>query len=165
MAIPIKELGGHLVRDSKSNEQFSAQRGLINQLFPYIYEASQRMSSRAISRWLETKDTKLSAATIAKALRNPQPYWREILDDIETAALVYAKAHRTDAMKILEDRALFTDLKKQPPILECSESDPDSLGNALEEYEDAYATIQEDWFSLPETSLKACLAEANIRGD
>ena len=35
---PFKELGAKRVRDSKRNETFSAQRGLINQLVQFITE-------------------------------------------------------------------------------------------------------------------------------
>ena len=40
-----------LVEHAKQAD-FSAQRGLIDELFPAIFQASKRMSLRAISRWL-----------------------------------------------------------------------------------------------------------------
>src|SRR5258708_36095904 len=108
MKIILRELGCHLVEDSKLNEEFSAQRGLINEMFAYVYEASKRMSSRAISRWLNANKVKLSAATIAKALRNPKPYWEEVLEEIEPAALTFARAHKEDPETILESADFFS---------------------------------------------------------
>src|ERR1700722_17524934 len=92
----LTELGEKLVENSLLAEEFSAQRGLINELFPWVYEASKRMSSRAISRWLAEKGVKLSAATVAKALRNPRLYWQELADEIEPAATIFGNAHDLD---------------------------------------------------------------------
>jgi hypothetical protein len=159
----IKEIGLRLVEDSKE-EVFGSRRGVINELFPFIYDASKRMSSRAIGRWLETNSVKLSPSTIAKALREPEPYWQEMLDEIEPAALIYARAHKVDPMEILASYDLCRALKEQPPTLEYSENDQNSLANALDEYETAYATLEQDWFSLPESAIETCLANAEFGG-
>lgn len=48
-------------------------------LFPYIYKASKRMSSRAISRWLkESRGIKFSAASVAKVLREQERHFKKI---------------------------------------------------------------------------------------
>jgi hypothetical protein len=156
---PIKELGAKLVRDSKLNEEFSAQRGLINQLFPFIYEASKRMSCRAICRWMENNGTKLSVATVARALRNPQPYWQDIYDDIEPAALIFAAAHDIDVRALLVDHEMFFNLVHENntfPTLEgrTGTHEPGSV----DEYMDACAKLQEDWFSMPPPMIEVCLA-------
>ena len=64
----VTHIGLKLVGHSKSTE-FSANRGLVIEMFPFIFEASQRMSARAISRFLkEEQGVKLSYVTITKAL-------------------------------------------------------------------------------------------------
>ncbi|MGC9940702.1 MAG: hypothetical protein ABSE48_02645 [Verrucomicrobiota bacterium] len=156
---PIKELGAKLVRDSKLNEEFSAQRGLINQLFPFIYEASKRMSCRAICRWMENNDTKLSVATVARALRNPQPYWQDIYDDVEPAALIFAGAHDIDVRALLADHETFFNLVHENNTFPA----PEERGSehpqfSQEEYMDACAKLQEDWFSMPPPVIEICLA-------
>ena len=50
---------------------FSASGG-VDRLFPFIYQASQRMSARAIAAWLSKEhNVQLSFSTIARALREP----------------------------------------------------------------------------------------------
>lgn len=45
------------------------------------------MSTRALSRWLQdTHNIKLSAVSIAKALRESEKYWEARADSIEQAA-------------------------------------------------------------------------------
>lgn len=60
------------------------------------------MSSRAIGRWLEAKGTKLSAATIARALRHPEPYWQGLADEVEPAARLFSVAYGIEIHDALE---------------------------------------------------------------
>lgn len=159
MKTSLQELGAKLVEESRLNEEFSFQRGLINKLFPFIYEASKRMSCRGISRWLEANGTKLSAATIAKALRNPQSYWQEIYEDIQPAALIFARAHEADPDDILENFDLFFCLKDRPPVIEGKT--PDVLNDLLNEYHAACGKIQQDWFSIPAIAREICLSNVS----
>jgi hypothetical protein len=162
---PIKELGAKLVRDSKLNEEFSAQRGLVNQLFPFIYEASKRMSSRAICRWLEANDTKLSVATVARALREPQPYWQDIYDDIEPAAMIFAKVHELELRALLTDHELFFNLVHDHNTFPTLEGRTGSHSpGSCDEYLDACAKLQEDWFSMPPPMIEVCLANVPDEG-
>jgi hypothetical protein len=83
-------VGLKLVRHSKA-AQFSANRGLVTEMFPFIFEASQRMSARAISRFLkDEQNITLSAVTITKALNNPAKSWNAFFDVIEPSARVIA---------------------------------------------------------------------------
>jgi hypothetical protein len=60
---------------------------LVIELFPFIFEASQRMSARAISRFLlEEQGVKLSAVTITKALNDPKKSWNAFFDTIDPSA-------------------------------------------------------------------------------
>ena len=156
---PIKELGAKLVRDSKLNEEFSAQRGLINQLFPFIYEASKRMSSRAICRWLENNGTKLSISTVTRALRDPQPFWQDIYDDIEPAAQIFAEEHSIDVRALLADHETFFNLIHEHNTYQMSEGrNGDQPQDSYDEYLEACAKLQEDWFSMPPPMIEVCLA-------
>lgn len=70
--LDLTEVGQKLVGHSKSAE-FTATRGLVIELFPFIFEASDRMSARAIGRFLEQEQKiKLSQVTITRALNDPK---------------------------------------------------------------------------------------------
>ncbi|MGH7977112.1 MAG: hypothetical protein ACREC8_10675, partial [Limisphaerales bacterium] len=71
---------------------FTAKRGLVVELFPFIYGASRRMSARAISRFLEKEQQiKLSSVTITKALNDPEKNGNLYFDLIEPHARVWEK--------------------------------------------------------------------------
>jgi hypothetical protein len=95
------DMGLKLVSHSKSTE-FTANRGLVIELFPFIFEASQRMSARAISRFLlEEQGVKLSAVTITKALNDPKKSWNVFFDTIEPYAKEIANWGRMETLKYL----------------------------------------------------------------
>jgi hypothetical protein len=95
------EIGLKLVGHSKATE-FSANRGLVTDLFPFIFEASQRMSARAISRFLlEEQGVKLSAVTITKALNDPKKSWNAFFDAVEPSARVIAKWCKSETLNFL----------------------------------------------------------------
>ncbi len=155
-----KELGAKLVLESKLNVESCMQRSVIFHLFPYIYEAAKRMSTRGIVRWLEANGTKISLATVAKALRAPNQYWQEIYEDIEPAATVVAQAHDLSIRGLLTDQELFFDLihdKNTFPNLQ-AKSGADKSQENCDEYLDACTKLQEDWYCLPQTAIQACLA-------
>jgi hypothetical protein len=157
----LSELGQKLVENSLLAEEFSAQRGLIDELFPYVYEASKRMSSRAISRWLESNGVKLSAATIAKALRKPESYWQELAEEIEPAARMVCKAYGVTAEFLLFDDAAAAELlATKTPCVECTTREFGSV--AYDEIQEARAKLQEDWFTLPQAAKEACLGYADF---
>jgi hypothetical protein len=80
-------VGQKLLAHSKV-AKFTATRGLVVELFPFIYGASERMSARAISRFLEKEQrVKLSSVTITRALNNPKKSWNLFFDAIEPHAL------------------------------------------------------------------------------
>jgi hypothetical protein len=104
------DIGLKLVGHSKSTE-FTANRGLVIELFPFIFEASQRMSARAISRFLmDEQGVKLSAVTITKALNDPKKSWNSFFDIVEPSALVIAKWWRCETLNFLfTGRAKYED--------------------------------------------------------
>lgn len=85
------EIGLSLMKYAHEDAPFSNQRGLVTELLPYILEASNRMSVRAISAWLEKeKNIKLSPATIAKAIREKDKHFEDWFEDIEPYATHFA---------------------------------------------------------------------------
>lgn len=87
----VAEAGQRLLAHSKSAE-FTAKRGLVVELFPFLFGAAQRMSARAISRFLQKEQgIKLSSVTINKALKDPAKNWNLYFDMVEPAARVWAR--------------------------------------------------------------------------
>ena len=154
----IKHLGELLVEDSKI-EEVSA-RGIINELFPFVFEASSRMSSRAISRWLEGKGVKLSAATIAKALRQPKPYWEELFEKVEPAARTFAEAHGVEVEELLLRQELFQGLRDKPPTLEALSHETASERHG--EYKDAEQMLEEEWYALSSKVRETCIVNVEV---
>lgn len=99
--VRLVDVGQKLVGHSKSAE-FTANRGLVVELFPFIFEASERMSARAISRFLqEEQNIRLSAVTITKALNDPKKSWISFFETLQPSATIIAKWHRPASFKYL----------------------------------------------------------------
>lgn len=99
--VNASDVGLKLVGHSRLTE-FTAHRGLVIELFPFVVEASQRMSARAISRFLlEEQGVKLSAVTITKALNDPKRSWNAFFDMIEPSAKVIAEWWKTESLDFL----------------------------------------------------------------
>src|SRR5450631_3766674 len=87
----VAGVGAKLLAHSKSAE-FSARRGLVVELFPFIVGAAERMSARAISQFLEKEQgVKLSGVTINKALNDPAKNWNLFFDLIEPSAHIFVE--------------------------------------------------------------------------
>jgi hypothetical protein len=157
-AVDLIDVGQKLVGHSKETE-FSANRGLVIELFPFIFEASERMSARAISRYLlEEQNIRLSAVTITKALNDRKKSWVSFFDSIERSATVIAKWHRPASFKFLfvsknvyEDRTTAdTDGPIGRAIIRGAKAllQPDRVA--------AEKVLREKWFSIGQaTRLKA----------
>jgi hypothetical protein len=99
--VSLHDIGQKLVGHSKATE-FTATHGLVIELFPFIFEASERMSARAISRFLwDEQKIKLSAVTITRALNDPKKSWLSFFKSIEPSATVVAKWFKPSAYKFL----------------------------------------------------------------
>ena len=99
--VSLIDVGQKLVGHSKSAE-FTANRGLVVELFPFIFEASGRMSARAISRFLlDEQNIRLSGVTITKALNDPKKSWISFFGSVERAAIVTAGWFRPPTFKYL----------------------------------------------------------------
>jgi len=142
----ISEIGTSLV--AHSQEQGISGRGLVTSLFPYIYTASKRMSTRAISSFLQDEHgVKLSAVTIAKALREPEKHALAILDRVEPAARTVAAALDIRPERLLEDADLFDAIRGNSPGI--WPGTHEQTGEALAEYDAARDCLETEWFALP----------------
>lgn len=152
----IREIGSELRRYAEEEAEFSAQRGCIDDLFPYIWSASKRMSTRAISRWLKAAhNIKLSAATIAKSLRETDESWNKFFERVEPSADIVARAHKyesgRDLLKEDLEHGVFNFVVSNPPMVS-GERGYDEYGNAL-------TVLQELWFGvLDDAGREECLA-------
>lgn len=119
----------------------TVKRGVIGSLFPAIFEAAKKMSTRAISQWLrETHNVKVSPAGISKALRHPDKYWQEYWELIEPAARTFERAHGAAMESFLFDDAVYEHFSGPEFHFEDA-GDEDTYGEAR-------ATLEADWFSL-----------------
>ena len=131
-----------------SQEQEISGRGLVSSLFPYIYTASKRMSTRSISAFLQEKHgVKLSAVTIAKALREPERHAMAILERVEPAARIVATALDVSPDNLLEDENCFVAVKDKPPKIPSGRRE--EAEEALAEYAAARDCLETEWFALP----------------
>ena len=105
--IEITNVGSNLLAHSKRAE-FTAMRGLVLDLFPFIFAASQRMSARAISDFLEKEQgVKLSAVTISKAIKEAAKNWNLYFDMIEPAARVFEREDKKPMREFLFKEQIF----------------------------------------------------------
>ncbi len=153
--INLHDVGLELLHSSKNGE-FSA-RGVLPALFPYIKSASKRMSTRAISRWLqETQGIKLSAVSIAKALRNPEKYWEAFADQIEPTARAVQEATGVAMESFLFDEDVFRHVveeKKDGLVLDAADGDP---REALLEHEANLDFLRSHWWAVEESARDGC---------
>jgi hypothetical protein len=163
--ITLNQIGPGLLEGSRDAE-FSA-RGVLPALFPYIHAAADRMSTRAISRWLqEAHGIKLSAVSIAKALRNPEKYWEAFADEIEPVARAVESVSGVAMESFLYDENVFFHVvkeKKNDLALDCA-SDSESVQQAIWDHEGNLDFLESHWWSMKESAREGCrpyLIEAN----
>jgi hypothetical protein len=103
----LAEAGQKLLDHSKSVE-FTATRGLVAELYPFIFGAAERMSARAISRFLaKEQGIKLSSVTINKALKDPAKNWNLYFDIVEPAARVWERVEKKRMREFLFKEQIF----------------------------------------------------------
>lgn len=148
------EIGKSLSEYSRGAE-FTAQRGLVGELYPFLVDASARMSSRAISRFLEKKHSvKLSYATITKALNGPEKYWRIYFDSFLTEAAYIEQATKIPRADILLNPkgAILTHIKQLRK--QAKDGEFDKIDLALVK---AQETVSLKWYSLNLEEMQAAL--------
>lgn len=147
--------GNDLLEYAEHEAEFTAQRGLLDELFPFIYVASKRMSLRAICRWLEeTRRIQISVNAVSKAMRNQEAYWAQLVEDVEPAARTFAEAHDTHPVNILDNEDYFMSLEVAPPII--SAEDGEGVAKEFDLVADAAGVIRNRWFALPIEARNQC---------
>jgi hypothetical protein len=151
----IQDIGRQLVEHAEHVETFSARRGIVEELFPFIFEASQRMSLRAISRWLASEQQiTVSPQAIAKAMRDPGKYWVRALEGIESSVRTVATAHDLALTQLLIDPSAMEYVRATPPAF----SNPDD--EAFRRYDKALREVVEFKKRMPPDALRECLGYA-----
>lgn len=151
MKSQASKIGSELVRHSRT-AKFSAQRGAMEMLFPYIYQASKRMSTRAISDWLlKEYQVEVSAVTISKSLNDPGKYWNRFYEYVATSACRFAFAHGRRVEEVLFNPGLFHRLLKKPPTFYVSDSTSGAV--AMMDYQISTQVLLRDWFELDEATI------------
>jgi hypothetical protein len=130
-----------------SREDYTSARGIVTDLFPYIAVAARRMSARSISRYLQDRHgVKLSAVTIAKALREPAKHIEPFAERVESAARIVADAHDVTIGALLMGPDAFFGITMHPPKLAVASNE--EAPNAYDEYRGARDFIANTWLQL-----------------
>lgn len=154
---------GHKLLQFSEKPDRSTQ-GVVERLFPFIYQASQRMSLRAIAAWLsKTQNVHISYSTISRALRHSKRRLQDFGDELEVYARMLAEEWSMSWEEILEDEMRFRfnsdDLRRQGP----------SAGNEIVAFSrfsraiSAIEALENRWFVLDE-DIRAQVLEL-IRGN
>ncbi|MCB1276446.1 hypothetical protein [Prosthecobacter sp.] len=162
----LTNIGLQLSTFSKEEAEYSA-RGVLTELFPFIVEASRRMSTRAISRWLsEFHGVKLSAVSIAKALRNPERYWDDYLEMLEPFARRVEEATDVTVEDLLSNTDLFHAIDSDPENFFKGLTTPEQYHEDLGEMTHALSEVSKRWYCLEEsTRTKASAALHRLVSD
>ena len=149
-SVSVANIGQDLVEHAKTSN-LDGRRGLVVELFPFIFRASERLSARAISKFLKEKHgTKLSAVTITKALNDPKRSWNLFFDTIEPQIEVYERSDKSAKREqFLFEDSLFKEIHFPGREL---------LRKQFLKFEIAQAidAMREKWFSIDyQTRVKA----------
>jgi hypothetical protein len=153
-SVDLAGVGQKLLTHSKSAE-FTARRGLVVEMYPFIFAAGERMSARAIGEYLgKTEKIKLSGVTINKALKDPHKNWNLYFDEIEPAARIFEKDDGKPMRDFLFAKQYFFKPIKNPVI----KGVVTGMAKVLITDEVAYASniLRNKWFNVDwEIRMKA----------
>jgi len=151
----FSQIGDELVDYAEHTAEFTAKRGLLDELFPFIYVASRRMSLRAICRWLEeTKRIKISANAVSQAMRNQEAFWRDLADEICPAARTFADGYGKHPLSVLDNEDYFASLEGTTPSV--AGETQEEIENELDRVKDAEITLRDRWYNLPQEARTQC---------
>jgi hypothetical protein len=136
---------GQALVDFAKSQPHSA-RGAVTDLFPYIYEAAGRMSTRAISAFLQEEQlVAISPSTVLRALREADPFFDDYLDEIEVAFEVLKETYGKDeALALLTDEAKYRQEDANPPA--ASDITGEDSGAAQSALDRALGTLRRAWW-------------------
>jgi hypothetical protein len=150
-----REAAGESLIEHAKGAEFSAQRGIVGGLFPYIFQASKRMSARAISGFLEEKhDIKVSYVTLGKALRQPDKYWNIYFDAIEPYVWIVADAYNKPPKYFISESDKYQELVEGKPVYASVDDSPQAYMHAEDEYKRAIRILHEKWFCFDDDVLE-----------
>lgn len=159
-ALPSLTAIGQGLVEHAHKAKLDEKRGLVIELFPFIFEASARMSARSISRFLKEKHgVQLSAVTVSKALSDVEKSWNQYFDVIEPIAKVFEKgSYYTPMAGFLFDDKKFDEMTKALPFRAYQGHwlDLKALCRITIADEQAANILREKWASISmDTRLKA----------
>jgi hypothetical protein len=149
----IADIGAELVEASRNMDRSPSE--VLEELFPYVHDASKRMSTRGIRDWLkENHGIQISQPTISRALRNPEKYWRVFAEYIEPWARRVEESISAKMQDFLFDERIFDHLIKEIPPAAAFAADSDESVEAAQ-VEAAANFLEQKWFTLShETRLQ-----------
>lgn len=159
----FKDAGKELI-DYSQNYGVDELRSRSELLFPAIYIASQRMSGRAISRWLEDKQgIKFSPAAVANALRDQEKYFKAIAERVQPMAEHVALSYGFEVDDYLYKRKNLADAHEE---LELNRQERVKMGlPEIDEYIESMAErIDDEWFSLDRQIRFRCICYFDFEG-
>ena len=142
----VADIGSELVEASQKTEQSPGE--VLEELFPYVYDASRRMSTRAISAWLkENHGIQISQPTISRALRKGDKYWQGFADDIEPYARQVEAEIDASMDDFLFEDDVFKHMVGQVPPSNAFKPGSDEVVR-YGEFEEAVSFLERKWFTL-----------------
>ena len=151
----LANIGNELIEYAEHEAEFSAQRGLLDELFPFIYVASKRMSLRAICRWLEERNRiQISPNAVSKAMRNQETYWSRLVGDVAPAARTFAAAHNAQPLNVLDNEEYFERLEPSAPSITATDSQ--GAEREFDQVASAAGMIRNRWFAMPTEARDQC---------
>lgn len=151
--VDLSEIGAALVEASQLGR--GSAREILRELFPYVDEASKRMSTRAISQFLKDNfDVQISPASILRALRAPDRHWEDFAEYIEGEARIVEDATGVPMEVFLFANGAFSCLDEQE--LSFTAVDEEGTMKEFDEFRNAMQFLREKWFSLPGKAHVKC---------
>lgn len=147
-----KDIGKELL--DHSTTEGSNVKGMLEELFPYIYAASERMSTRKISEWLEENHgITISYSSIAKSLQKSEEYIgkaaSEYYGDAVALQTYLPREMNCSGVEVFASSSLATSLLVDRGLM----GDFSDFGESILRW------MQDSWFVLPKQYREACIVE------
>jgi hypothetical protein len=147
----IESVGNSLIEYVR--DAAATRPGIVEELFPYIVQASKKISARGIARFLEERHgVKVSYVTIGRALRNPEKYWNRYYDEIESHARCVGESHGKPLKDFMSEPEKYQAMLETKPVYQADSAE--SALDAMGQYEHAITVLDEKWFCFDEAILE-----------
>ena len=151
----IRDIGKALVEQAENKP--SSARGMVDDLFPFIYAVHKRMSARAISKWLEEQQQlKLSYTTILKVLKEADERMLKHFTEMRAIEneLGFVSSEDKNATLLFDEDSFEGRVSMgtgtTAVILR------DEFGVSEAQHNKLINRIRNEWFDLPEAYREAC---------